>query len=744
MKKLFFYIITIIAAAPLWGQVSTIKDIYTGQPGSNPTGFTPFNNYYYFAATDPVYGREIWRTDGTTAGTTLVKDVFSGVESSNPKDFCATPNALYFTANNGSNGFELWMTDGIVTKMVKDYQTGSSSSNAKVVSYYNGNTIVHFNDGSIDKIETLDDNWTLGVYSGAEEAEIEPSHFYKAANGLLYFAGAFTNSNYELYSWDGTTSPQLVADIDSSANSSLPEYFLQWNDSLFYQANDGIYGKEMWKTDGAGNSSLWVDIVAGSGSSGAEPLTIFKNKLVWKTDSINMVSGPFPVFLPPSNTITLHLMYDFLTHKVDTTKKDYEIELTEFNGKLYYAGYKAGTGQELYSWDGINPPALVLDYNVGNSSSNPTSLFTYKDHLFFNATDATGKTNLVMYNGNTWGNVKDSTSSYYIVDFYIKFNGIEPRDTSYRNPPPFRVVGLGSDDSVNTEPATFAKVRTKHCCYVVVAINTDANSVVATQGSTDTFSVETAWNFDNNNIFTAQLSDKNGGFTNPTSIGTMNSKQGGKMVVSYPTGLPQSEDYRIRIIASSPADTSLPSNERIALMPANKLNTCCPINPTIDSIYGDWNIIYTYWQIDSIGKPVSGFASVTVNDTVRFAPDVANPEMMTIKSLNAAGIFDVSQPKYNLDKAALKFGKSQPVFGRSVSAHIQPSLTGAIAQPTYQITPVDLNPFGFSMLTGDFGAGMVRGPIQLPGRGNLIVEPHNIGTFANRYEVSVTRGSRTK
>ena len=41
------------------------------------------NGFIYFTAETPVEGRELWRTDGTTAGTTFVKDIVPGSGASN-------------------------------------------------------------------------------------------------------------------------------------------------------------------------------------------------------------------------------------------------------------------------------------------------------------------------------------------------------------------------------------------------------------------------------------------------------------------------------------------------------------------------------------------------------------------------------------------------------------------------------------------------------------------------------------
>jgi gliding motility-associated-like protein len=58
------------------------------------------------------------------------------------------------------------------------------------------------------------------------------------------------------------------------------------------------------------------------------------------------------------------------------------------------------------------------------------------------------------------------------------------------------------------------------------------------------------------NVFTAQLSDINGNFGTYTNIGSVNSNTSGSMPVTLPPGLPESDNYKIRVVATIPADTS--------------------------------------------------------------------------------------------------------------------------------------------------------------------------------------------
>jgi hypothetical protein len=60
------------------------------------------------------------------------------------------------------------------------------------------------------------------------------------------------------------------------------------------------------------------------------------------------------------------------------------------------------------------------------------------------------------------------------------------------------------------------------------------------------------------NVFTAQLSDKFGDFSNPINLGTLTSTAAGTITAQVPYGTPYGTGYQIRIISSNPAITTNP------------------------------------------------------------------------------------------------------------------------------------------------------------------------------------------
>ena len=111
---------------------------------SNPSNFVAVNNILFFTAKSSTNGIELWRTDGTEAGTFMVRDInpvatANGPGDSNPSNLTVIGNIVYFSATDGTNGVELWRSDGTnVGTMVQNINSITGDSNPNNLTNVNG------------------------------------------------------------------------------------------------------------------------------------------------------------------------------------------------------------------------------------------------------------------------------------------------------------------------------------------------------------------------------------------------------------------------------------------------------------------------------------------------------------------------------------------------------------------------------------------------------------------------------
>ncbi|MDB5323842.1 MAG: hyalin repeat protein [Phycisphaerales bacterium] len=89
-----------------------------------PQGLFPVGPTTYFPADDGIHGLELWRTDGTAAGTLLVRDLNPGAQGSAPDQFTHIGAQLYFTTKVGAN-YQLWRSDGTTVGTVRIVDLGT-------------------------------------------------------------------------------------------------------------------------------------------------------------------------------------------------------------------------------------------------------------------------------------------------------------------------------------------------------------------------------------------------------------------------------------------------------------------------------------------------------------------------------------------------------------------------------------------------------------------------------------------
>lgn len=243
-----------------------ISDINPGGNSSRPYGFTAFDGKLFFGADDGSHGVELWVADLPSGGSDILPgstvlptdirlfaDLYPGHSSSVPSYFTVMDDALYFAASDDIYGWELWRSAGTLTGtgVVKDINPGSGSSlvyKPMVVSH----TLFFRADGGVHGAELWRSDGTLTgtVMVKDIHSSLNPSgpQMFTNISDTLYFVANDDSHGAELWRSDGTADgTMMVADVNPGEGNSYPANLTALNGSVLFSADDGIHGQEVWK-----------------------------------------------------------------------------------------------------------------------------------------------------------------------------------------------------------------------------------------------------------------------------------------------------------------------------------------------------------------------------------------------------------------------------------------------------------------------------------------------------------------
>ncbi len=358
-----------------------VKDISPGAGSSTPDSLTRVGDTLFFRA----IGRQLWKSDGTEAGTVMLKDFPPGPSGFTLLLLTRVGGTLFFRAEardpvTGADlGQELWKSDGTPegTVLVKDINPGAGGSFA---------------------------NWLTDV------------------NGTLFFRAASPDTGDELWKSDGTPEGTvLVKDINPGPRGSGIEQLVNVNGTLFFHANHPDTGQELWKSDGTAEGTVLVkDIYPGpqvpgsiEGSSFPQALinvngTLFftavhpdTGRELWKSDGTP--EGTVLVKDINPGTASAFFSTPFLASGGP---------LLNVNGTVFFKARHPDTGFELWKSDGTEAgTVLVKDMIPGQGSPTGASIFpgwgiSFKDRLLFGADDGVSGRELWSSDGTDAGTVQ--------------------------------------------------------------------------------------------------------------------------------------------------------------------------------------------------------------------------------------------------------------------------------------------------------------------------------------------------
>ena len=266
-----------------------------------PTDLTPAGGSLFFIAPEESTGRELWRTDGTSAGTFLVKNIDPDPNGQGPAELTAVGDRVFFRATDRVHGYELWSSDGTEagTRMVKDISLedppglpGLGSYPAQLLSFQGKLYFAASSDGA------------MGLWSsdGTESGTVPVKQFagsvtdHAVGSERFFFFESGNNLAYTLWSSDGTAlGTQPVGAFNYYCNyprpgCSLPSLLGVVGGTALFMAPLDLSHFQLWRSDGTsgGTYPLLALNQAGQTATSGDAMYLIGNDAVqsglWRSD----------------------------------------------------------------------------------------------------------------------------------------------------------------------------------------------------------------------------------------------------------------------------------------------------------------------------------------------------------------------------------------------------------------------------------------------------------------------------
>ena len=290
----------------------TGKSTFTSANGAYPYGLTAFDDLVYFSVNSPVakYGRVLWKTDGTRAGTgpvagLLGKKVGSGYAGSDPRNFVVSGDNLYFEAKSATSasGYDIWVTDGTTAKIALPYSTASRDGRRGALVSFNGGVAyaVYGSSGESARLWVLD---AAGSAPRAVTGDLALNGFPVAFDGALYYSALEGKKLRPLFrvlaNADPVAAPQRISDLTVLGGPTVLD------GTLWFTTEDPAAERNLlWVVDSS--SALPRSIASSSNSPLERPLdsAIFRDGKVyfwnegalWTSDGSEAGTAPLVSFL---------------------------------------------------------------------------------------------------------------------------------------------------------------------------------------------------------------------------------------------------------------------------------------------------------------------------------------------------------------------------------------------------------------------------------------------------------------
>jgi ELWxxDGT repeat protein len=389
-----------------------------GDVGQFASAFVPFHNALYFTAGDGTHGDQLWKTDGTPAGTVLVKNINPNpIGNATISSLTVLGDKLLFGADNGTDGPQIWVSDGTADGTVPLAGTSLTpagfnsplslvNGNAYFVLPASGTYSIWKTDGTsagTTPLVTLPTDAasyshpfligsrmylvgtaysgglpynTLYSFNAADNslttvvpfAETRTISQLTDANGVAYFyTGDLAHPGLDLERYDPTNGRvHIKHTVANPATSTNVPGIVAVNDKVFFTADTDTGVSRVWFTEGSSPSAFfaWQGV-------GTRPINLTRvGDSVYYFAQFNNVFGLYVAATGGADAI------QFASASVPPSSDLFNTALP-YNGRLLFVGIGDDGTPALWISGGNDANTHILATLAGITPANPSHTFLY-------------------------------------------------------------------------------------------------------------------------------------------------------------------------------------------------------------------------------------------------------------------------------------------------------------------------------------------------------------------------------
>jgi len=162
-------------------------------------------------------------------------------------------------------------------------------------------------------------------------------------------------------------SPRLVADINVDGQGSYPDELTAVDDTLFFVADDGIHGRELWASVGGAEPTMLADLNLNGDSDPHELFGGADGRLYFSANDGAIGHEPY---VSDGTAAGTYLLGDLDPGWVPSEPA----EFTQYGGEVYFRAGGDSSGYELWRTDGTPSGTVVAADLDPTGSSYPSNL----------------------------------------------------------------------------------------------------------------------------------------------------------------------------------------------------------------------------------------------------------------------------------------------------------------------------------------------------------------------------------